>query len=148
VKRFYDWPPNDKDAAETWSDDHEMDAIAYAASWTHSGHGYCPEQARAEWPHCPGFDFDDGLPDWDTDMCEEAGYRYRTVLCIATPTERTADGWERVASFRVNPEPELYDEDGELTGHMYIGEDAREAVYRLSVCDEHECECEDEDDED
>ena len=78
----------------------------------------------------PGFDFEGGVPDW-SELKEESGYEYRTVLYAGgSPPEKTKDGWVRVAYFGVNPEPELYDESGSPVGHLYIGEDNLEVVYR------------------
>jgi hypothetical protein len=129
----YDWPPSDPDAASDWASDHSNDAIAYAAGWTQSGTGYGPKQAKAEWPLCPGFDWADGLPDWDCGLTEESDFEYRTVLMdqggyfAAIPK---VNGWELVNAFGINPEPELHDEEGKATGVMYIGEHCIEAVYR------------------
>lgn len=126
----YEWPPSDPEQASEWSYEHAFDAIAYAAGWSGSGEGYGPDQADKEWPDVPGFDFEDGVPDW-SEIKEEAGYEYRTVLSAVAPVaERTKDGWELVRSFGVNPEPELYDESGSPTGVLYIGEENRESVYR------------------
>jgi hypothetical protein len=134
----YDWPPSNTEEAEEWSDDHHLDAIAYAAGWSASGMGYV-DQARKEWPLNPGFDFTEGLPDWDTGIEEDADYEYRTsLLAGGTAPKETPDGWVLVASFMVNPEPELYDEDGSPSGYMYVGEDNREAVYRKPLWDEDE----------
>jgi len=132
----YDWPPSDQKKAEEWSYEHPFDAVAYAAGWSESGEGYGPDQAREEWPEMPGFDFEDGVPDW-SGITEEEDYEYRTVLYVGfQPPEKTEDGWEKVASFVINPEPELYDEGGDPTGVMYIGEDNLEVVYRLKDEDE------------
>jgi hypothetical protein len=126
----YGWPPADQEQAEDWSSEHPLDAVAYAAGWSASGEGYGPEQARAEWPEMPGFDFDSGAPDW-SEISEESGYEYRTVLSATwNNPATTTDGWELVQSFAVNPEPELYDEEGSPSGVMYIGEENREVVYR------------------
>jgi hypothetical protein len=127
----YDWPPDDTDKAEDWAYENEEDAVAYAAGWTHSGQGYGPEAAVDEWPDVPGFDFDEGLPDWDTGIREDPDYMYRTVLVIGRPPKKTDDGWKLVRAFQVTPEPDLFDEDGDVSGFMYIGEDNFEAVYRL-----------------
>lgn len=137
---YYDWPPEDTDAAYNWAADNTHAAVAYAAMWTHSGQGY-GEQTKTEWPDCPGFDYDDGLPDWGCEITEEPGYEYRTVLMwhFYGETFPCPNGWELVASFRVNPEPELFDDDGSPCGHMYIGEGWHEAVYRRKEhdqCDE------------
>jgi hypothetical protein len=130
----YEWPPSETDEAEEWASERPLDAIAYAAMWTHSGQGYGLEQSREEWPEMPGFDYDSGLPDWDTGIEEESGYEYRTVLLAGDPytmpPKKTDDGWELVSAFGINPEPELYDEDGSPSGHMYIGEGNQEVVYR------------------
>jgi len=128
-------PPGPEEDLDQWVSDHRQDAIAYAAGWTGSGLGYGPDQAKAEWPENPGFDWDDGLPDWDTGLEEEDGYEYRTALVDgdayghAAP-EKTTDGFELVKAFSVNPEPEVHDEQGNAAGHIYIGEGAVEAVYR------------------
>ena len=130
----YEWPPSNQEEADEWSYEHPLDAIAYAAGWTHSGMGYGPEQAREEWPEMEGFDFDSGLPDWGSGIREEPGFEYRTMLMAGDPytsvAKVTPDGWEVVASFGINPEPELYDEEGSPSGHLYIGEGNREVVYR------------------
>lgn len=125
----YQYPPINQEEAEEWAYHHETDAIAYAAGWTGSGHGY-GEQALAEWPECTGFDWEEGLPDWDCGLSEEEGYEYRTVLCRWLPGLKDPAGWERVASYSVNPEPELYDLDGNISGHVYLGEGAAEVVFK------------------
>jgi hypothetical protein len=132
----YEWPPEDTEKAEKWSSEHPLDAIAYAAGWSASGMGY-GKQARKEWPDNPGFDFTEGLPDWDTGLKEDPDYEYRTVLMSGDPylttPDRTDDGWEQVTNFAVNPEPELFDEEGSASGHMYIGEGHYEIVYRRDI---------------
>lgn len=140
MSNSYSYPPSDPEKADEWTYDHSHASVAYAAGWIQSGQGY-GEQAREEWPACPGFDFDEGLPDWDHGLdVDEGAFEYRTVLYdnggIPCATKATDDGWELFASFDVNPEPELYAEDGSPTGVMYIGEYARELVYRRPVEDD------------
>lgn len=138
----YEWPPSDEEKADDWSDEHPFDAVAYAAHWTHSGDGYGPERAKASWPDCPGFDWQDGVPDW-SGIDEESGYEYRTVLasgdaygCYALGKD-APEGWELVEAFNVNPEPELFDDDGNACGCMYIGEGNAEIVYRRKLVHYH-----------
>lgn len=132
---YYEMPPGPGEDLDQWVSDHRRDAIAYAAGWTGSGLGYGPDQAKAEWPENPGFDWEDGLPDWDTGLVEEDGYEYRTSLVDGdaygnAAVDKTADGFELVKAFSVNPEPEVYDEQGSAAGNIYIGEGVVEAVYR------------------
>lgn len=137
MSHYYEWPPNETEAAQDWADDHEVDAIAYAAGWSASGMGYGPKQARQEWPHNPGFDFTEGLPDWDTGLAEDADHEYRTALTFGRDVpKKTKDGWVLLAKFQVTPEPELYDEDGSASGFYYIGEGPHEAIYVRPLWDE------------
>lgn len=128
----YSYPPSDPLQAEDWVSKHPKSAIAYGAGWLASGQGYGP-QALEEWPECPGFDWDDGIPDWSELKCE-SGYEYRTVLLDGSYhtkiLEQTEDGWEMVVHHQINPEPELFNEEGRLTGVMYLGEGACQVVYR------------------
>ena len=125
----YSYPPSDPDQAEEWAYENGNDAVAYAAGWTQSGRGY-GEQAKEEWPEMPGFDFECGLPDWDTGLTEEDGYEYRTALCYHVTDTPEIEGWEFVARYQVTPEPELFDESGNGSGCFYIGEESAELVYR------------------
>jgi hypothetical protein len=132
----YSYPPSDTEAAEKWAYDNGFDAVAYAAGWTQSGHGYGVEQAKAEWPECPGFDWEDGLPDWDCGLEEDYDYEYRTVLCYHVTKDPEVEGWEFVKRFQVTPEPRLHNEDGNECGFIYIGEESAEVVYRRKREDE------------
>lgn len=115
-------------------DDNHLEAARYAVGWSGSGAGY-GEQAREEWPACPGYDWDEGVPEW-SEIDEEDGYEYRTVIGDYGPfASPDIDGWEKVQSFGVNPEPEVFDEDGNALGVVYIGEYVRETVYRR-LCDD------------
>ena len=133
----YDWPPEKTDDANDWAYEHPLDAIAYAAGWTQSGAGYGLDQAREEWPEMPGFDFTEGLPDWGTGLEEDPDFEYRTVLLAGdpytSPAKETEDGWVLVVAYIINPEPELFDEGGSSSGHLYIGEGNQEVVYRRPI---------------
>jgi hypothetical protein len=126
----YSYPPSNQSDAEEWAYNNGNSAVAYAAGWIQSGHGYGEEQTKEEWPGCPGFDFECGLPDWDSGLEEEDGYEYRTALCYHVTKTPEVEGWEFVARFKVNCEPELFNEDGDLCGNVYIGEESAELVYR------------------
>jgi hypothetical protein len=130
----WEYPPSAQEAAEEWSHNHNLDAVAFAAGWTQSGQGYGPKQARPEWPFCPGFDWCEGLPDWDCGLEEEPEWEYRTALMdcgpYSSPPIETKDGWKLVASFGINPEPDLFDDSGSACGFLYVGEGSYEAVYR------------------
>lgn len=126
----YIYPPSDPTQAEEWAYNNGFSAVAYAAGWIQSGRGYGQEQTKEEWPECPGFDFDSGIPDWDCGIDEDYDYEYRTALCYHVTTTPQIDGWEFVGRFQVRPEPELSDGSGMMTGVVYIGEESAELVYR------------------
>lgn len=132
----YSYPPSNPAQAEEWAYNNGFAAVAYAAGWTGSGLGYGEEQTKEEWPECPGFDFECGLPDWDTGLEEEDGYEYRTALCYHVTKIPEVEGWEFVANFQVTPEPALWGEDGTTTGSIYLGEESAELVYRRLENDE------------
>ncbi len=132
----YSYPPSIPKQAEEWAYNNGFAAVAYAAGWTQSGRGYGEEQAKKEWPENPGFDFEDGIPDWDCEIEEEDGYEYRTALCYHVTKDPEVEGWEFVAKFQVTPEPELCDGDGTVSGFYYIGEESAELVYRRLDDDE------------
>jgi hypothetical protein len=136
------WPPTNEEDLDDWLSEHNQDAIAYGAGWTDSGKGHGPTAGRTSWPGNPGFDWDSGLPDWDTGLEEEPGYEYRTSLMdsgsYGNIPKETEDGFELVQAFNVNPEPEVTDEDGDVIGNLYLGEGPVEAVYRKRDEDDFE----------
>lgn len=122
-----------EDARQDWADTNPHAAAWVAAEWGCDGEG----EPMADWPEAkaaygraagwmafaPAFLGERDLPD---------GYEHRTVLAdLSFGGPSDIDGWELVATYAVNPEPERIAPDGQADGILYyIGEGWHECLYR------------------
>lgn len=131
--------PKTLEEFEKWSYDNPKDAVREAAGWNGTGQGY-GDQAKIEWPECPGFDWDNDCPDYhDCELNDrhETHVEYRTVLTCDSPgPNELPGGWQREGAYEAISFEAYNIDTHENLGTVEVG--GYESVYRREdmVCAE------------